>query len=78
MTSFRDLEQNADNLRKQYNRLLELCMYSLIRDTEIYKHELDDVTKLSFMEIIRTNMDDDTYTLRKKLLQKWKNEYRKS
>lgn len=78
MTSFRDLEQNADNLRKQYNRLLELCMYSLIRDTEIYKHELDDVTKLSFMEIIRTNMDDDTYTLRKKLLQKWKNEYQKS
>lgn len=78
MMSFRDLEHNVDNLRKQYNRLLELCMYSLIRDTEIYKHELDDVTKLSFMEIIRTNMDDDTYTLRKKLLQKWKNEYQKS
>lgn len=78
MTSFRDLEQNADDLRKQYNRLLELCMYSLIRDTEIYKHELDDVTKLSFMEIIRTNLDDDTYTLRKKLLQKWKNECQKS
>lgn len=49
MESFRNLESTMDDLRKQYNRLLELCMYSLIRDTEIYKHELDDVTKLSFM-----------------------------
>ena len=68
MESFRNLESTMDDLRKQYNRLLELCMYSLIRDTEIYKHELDDITKLSFMEIIRKNMDDDTYTLRNKLI----------
>lgn len=72
MESFRNLEYTMDCLRKQYNRLLELCMYSLIRDTEIYKHELDDVTKLSFMEIIRKNMDDDTYTLRDKLIKAWK------
>jgi hypothetical protein len=72
MESFRNLESTMDDLRKQYNRLLELCMYSLIRDTEIYKHELDDVTKLSFMEIIRKNMDDDTYTLRNKLIKAWK------
>lgn len=73
MISFRDLEENTEDLRKQYNRLLELCMYSLIRDTKIYNHELDDVTKLSFMEIIRKNMDDDTHTLRDKLLKAWKN-----
>lgn len=72
MESFRNLESTMDDLRKQYNRLLELCMYSLIRDTEIYKHELDDVTKLSFMEIIRKNMNDDTYTLRDKLIKTWK------
>lgn len=53
------------------NRLLELCMYSLIRDTKIYNHELDDVRKCKFMAVILTNLNDDTFTLRRKLLKTW-------
>lgn len=74
MISFKDLENNIDDLRKQYNRLLELCMYALIRDTKIYNHELDDIHKLTFMEIIRKNMNDDSFTLRKKIIELWENE----
>lgn len=55
------------------NRLLELCMYALIRDTKIYNHELDDVHKCKFMAVILTNLNDDTFSLRKKLLETWEN-----
>jgi len=74
MISFKDLENTVDELRMQYNQLLELCMYALIRDTKIYNHELDDVTKLKFMNIIRTNLDVDTHTLRKHLIEVWEGE----
>ena len=74
MTTFKDLENTVDELRIQYNQLLELCMYALIRDTKIYNHELDDVTKLKFMNIIRTNLDADTHTLRKHLIEVWEGE----
>lgn len=53
------------------NRLLEICIYALIRDTKIYNHELDTLTKLSFMDIIMKNLNDDTETLKYKLLQEW-------
>ena len=53
------------------NRLLEICIYALIRDTEIYNHELDTLTKLKFMDIIMENLDDDTGTLQEKLLMEW-------
>ena len=53
------------------NRLLELCIYALIRDTPIYKHELDALTKLKFMDIIMKNLNDDTGTLKDKLLYQW-------
>lgn len=56
------------------NRLLEICVYALIKDTEIYNHELDTLTKLNFMDIIMKNLNDDTETLKNKLLQKWKDE----
>ena len=69
--SFRELETIIDNIRKEHNRLLELCMYALIRDTKIYNHGLDDVTKLKFMSVIKNNIYDDTYTLRKKLIDIW-------
>ena len=48
-------------------------MYALIRDTKIYNHELDDVCKCKFMAVILTNLNDDTFTLRKKLLETWEN-----
>ena len=53
------------------NRLLELCIYALIRDTPIYKHELETLTKLKFMDIIMKNLNDDTGTLKDKLLYQW-------
>lgn len=53
------------------NRLLEICIYALIRDTPIYKHELDTLTKLKFMDIIMKNLNDDTGTLKDKLLYQW-------
>lgn len=53
------------------NRLLEICIYSLIRNTKLYNHELDTLTKLEFMDIILNNLNDDTCTLRNKLLSKW-------
>ena len=52
-------------------RLLELCVYALIRDTPIHTYELETLTKLEFIDIIMENLDDDTATLREKLLMQW-------
>ena len=70
-SSYKELEIIVDSIRKENNRLLELCMYALIRDTKIYNHELDDVTKLKLINTIKNNLNDDTYTLRKKLIDVW-------
>lgn len=71
--SFQELERIVDEIRKQDNRLLELCMYALIRDTRIYNSELDDINKLKLMKTIKDNLNDDTYTLRKKLINVYDN-----
>lgn len=71
--SFQELERIVDEIRKQDNRLLELCMYALIRDTRIYNSELDDINKLKLMKTIKDNLNDDTYTLRKKLIDVYDN-----
>lgn len=65
--------EEVEDLIQIKNRLLELCMYALIRDTKIYNHELDDVCKCKFMTVILTNLNDDTFSLRKKLLETWEN-----
>ena len=65
--------EEVEDLINIKNRLLELCMYALIRDSKIYNHELDDVCKCKFMAVILTNLNDDTFTLRKKLLESWEN-----
>ena len=65
--------EEVEELINIKNRLLELCMFALIRDTKIYNHELDDVCKCKFMAVILTNLNDDTFTLRKKLLETWEN-----
>lgn len=68
-----ELVQNyVEMIEKENNRLLELCMYSLIRDTKIYNHELDDITKEKFIDTIKYNLSDDSYTLRKKIIDIWK------
>ena len=69
---FYGLYNQALRLRQENNRLLELCMYSLIRDTKIYNHELDDITKEKFIDTIKYNLSDDSYTLRKKIIDIWK------
>ena len=63
--------EEVEKLIALNNRLLELCIYALIRDTPIYKHELDTLTKLNFMDIIMKNLNDDTGTLKDKLLYQW-------
>ena len=63
--------EEVEKLIALNNRLLELCIYALIRDTPIYKHELATPTKLKFMNIIMENLDDDTGTLKDKLLYQW-------
>lgn len=63
--------EEVQNLININNRLLEICIYSLIRNTKLYNHELDTLTKLEFMDIILKNLNDDTRTLRNKLLSKW-------
>lgn len=68
---FKELDITIDEIRYQNNRLLELCMYALIRDTYIYNHELDTMHKLKFMNAIINNLNDDTYTLRQKLIDIW-------
>lgn len=63
--------EEVEKLIYTNKRLLELCVYALIRDTPIYKHELETLTKLNFMDIIMENLDDDTGTLQEKLLMEW-------
>ena len=60
-----------ENLQKENNRLLELCMYALISSTKIYNHELANNTKKAFIDIIKNNLEDDTHTLREKIKNKW-------
>ena len=63
--------EEVEKLIYTNKRLLELCVYALIRDTPIYKHELETLIKLNFMDIIMENLDDDTGTLQEKLLMEW-------
>ena len=60
-----------EDLEKENNRLLELCMYALISSTNIYNHELANNTKKAFIDIIKNNLEDDTHTLREKIKNKW-------
>lgn len=66
--------EEVEELISIKNRLLELCIYALIRDTEIYNHGPDDLHKLKFMDIILRNLNDDTYTLRNKLIEAWESD----
>ena len=63
--------EEVERLININNRLLEICIYALISNTKLYNHELDALTKLEFMDIILKNLNDNTHTLRNKLLLKW-------
>lgn len=65
------LAKELTQAQEENNRLLELCMYALISSTKIYNHELATNTKEKFMNIIKNNLSDDTYTLREKIKKSW-------
>lgn len=53
-----------DYIEKLENKL----MYALSPTT----HELSEQTKLLFKNVIRENLDEDTYTIRQELKKYWK------
>ncbi len=71
MIDFNEIKRLLDEIRFKNNRLLELCMYALIRDTDIYNHELDDTTKMLFMTAIANNLTLNTSQLRAYLIEMW-------
>lgn len=66
-----ELQQENQQLKKQNERILELCMYALISPTKIYNHELANNTKDAFINIIRNNLDKDTFSIREKIKKFW-------
>lgn len=71
LAEIEDKANKYDKLEKDNNRLLELCMYALISSTKIYNHELATDTKQAFIDIIKNNLNNDTYTLREKIQFQW-------
>lgn len=69
-----NLEKENLKLKEQNERLLELCMYALIASTKIYNHELANDTKKLFIDIIKNNLNYDTYILKNKLLEAWRSD----
>lgn len=63
------IESEMD-IRKENERLLELCMLALL-PKRIYCHELSNKTKEAFKNIIRQNINEDTCTIRSKIVRCW-------
>lgn len=59
-----------EELQKENNRLLELCMYALL-PKNIYNHELAGDTRKTFMNIIKSNLDKDTCSIRYEIVKAW-------
>nr|DAR28288.1 MAG TPA: hypothetical protein [Caudoviricetes sp.] len=57
-------------IEKENDRLLELCMFALL-PKRIYNHELADKTKEAFKNIIKKNINEDTYTIRNEIVRYW-------
>ena len=72
--TYDELQQENQQLKEQNERLLELCMYALISSTKIYNHKLANDTKKSFINIIKNNLNYDTYILKNKLLEAWRSD----
>ena len=68
-----EIVKENKQLEKENERLLELCMYALISSTDIYNHELAKDTRQAFIDIIKNNLEDDTFELREKIKFYWKN-----
>ena len=66
--------QKIAALETENERLLELCMYALISSTKIYNHELSINTKQAFKNIIKENLNEDTYSIRERIKKYWKGE----
>lgn len=70
----RDYKKGYDRLQQENEILFELCMYALL-PKHIYNHKLATDTKQAFMNIIKNNLNDDTFKLRKKMTDYWENGY---
>lgn len=70
-----DTAKHIADLEKENERLLELCLYALINNTVLYNRELAVNTKKTLINIIKENIDLDTYSIRKKLLEYWEENY---
>lgn len=62
--------QKECELGSENERLLELCMFALL-PKRIYEHELADKTKEAFKNIIKQNINEDTYTIRNEIVRYW-------
>ena len=54
------------------NREIDLLIYALL-PKKIYDHELDMNTMDKFREVVSSNLQDDTHTIRQKLIGCWNN-----
>ena len=61
------LPKIKNEIEKENDRLLELCMFALL-PKRIYNHELADKTKEAFKNIIKKNINEDTYTIRNEIV----------
>lgn len=64
-------DSSFKKLQKENKRLYELCMYALISSTKIYNHELTIITKQAFIQIIKENLQEDTFAIRDKIKKYW-------
>ena len=64
------MEENADEYIDEYlDKLEEKLMYALCPTN----HELALETKRNFIKIIRKNINEDTYTIKRELKKYWNN-----
>lgn len=60
-------------IKENVERMLELLVYSLVKNTEIYNHELATNTLNAMENIIYDHLEETTDELTKRLLYYWNN-----
>lgn len=67
-----DLRYENRELNDKNKRLTDLLIYALL-PKKIYDHELDINTMDKFRKIISSSLQDDTFTIKQKLVDCWNN-----